>query len=103
MLKKVYIPILNVSKKYFNSAVTVYAGDTMIVAFVLLTTVPGKEESIAETLKKEDIVQECHLVYGEYDIHLTIHTEDLQALDEFVHEIRLLKGIGHTMTLIALQ
>jgi len=95
--------VLGFSKRYFNSAVAVYAGDTMIVAFVLLSTVPGKEEPISETLKKEDIVQECHLVYGEYDIHLTVHTEDLQALDEFIHEIRLLKGIGHTMTLIALQ
>lgn len=73
----------------------------MVIAFVLLTTAPGQEEEIAQTLKKEDMVKECHVVYGEYDLHVTVEAEDLHTVDEFIHRIRLLEGIGHTMTLIA--
>jgi len=73
----------------------------MVVAFVLLTSIPGQEEEIAETLSKKDLVQECHVVYGEYDIHLSVEAEDLHSLDEFIHEIRLLEGIDHSTTLIA--
>lgn len=76
-------------------------GDIMVIAFILLTTTPGKEEEIAEQITQKDPVKECHVVYGEYDIHLTVETEGLPELDEFVHELRLLKGIDHTITLIS--
>ena len=73
----------------------------MVIAFMLLTTVPGKEEEIAEQITKKDYVKECHVVYGEYDIHLTVEIEELHELDEFVHELRQLRGIDHTITLIS--
>lgn len=73
----------------------------MVVAFVLLTTVPGQEEKLAGALRKKDSVRECHVVYGEYDLHLTMEAKDLHALDTFINELRSLKGIEHTMTLIA--
>jgi DNA-binding Lrp family transcriptional regulator len=73
----------------------------MVVAFVLLTSAPGREEPLAELLRKRDTVTECHVVYGEYDIHLTIKAEDLQALDEFIHVLRKMEGITHSVTLIA--
>ena len=76
-------------------------GDTMVIAFVLISSAPGKEEKIAETLKKRDMVKECHVVYGEYDIHLEVETEDLHSLDEFITGLRHVKGISHTLTLIA--
>jgi DNA-binding Lrp family transcriptional regulator len=74
----------------------------MVIAFMLLTTVPGKEEEIAEQIMKREQVKECHVVYGEYDIHLTVDIEELHELDEFVHELRLLEGIDHTVTLISI-
>lgn len=89
------------SRRCYKGAATIYAGDNMVVAFVLLTSAPGQEEKVAHALKKEDMVNECHVVYGEYDIHLTVEAEDLHILDEFIHKIRLFEGIGHTMTLIA--
>lgn len=73
----------------------------MITAFVLLTTAPGKEETIAETLKKNAMVRECSVVYGEYDVHLEVEAGDLHVLDEFISELRKMKGVSHTMTLIA--
>lgn len=85
----------------YKGTVFICTGDNMVIAFVLLTLAPGQEEEIAETLSKKDLVQECHVVYGEYDIHLSIEAEDLHSLDEFIHEIRLLEGIGHSTTLIA--
>ncbi|MBU7017396.1 MAG: Lrp/AsnC ligand binding domain-containing protein [Theionarchaea archaeon] len=75
--------------------------DTMVTAFVLLTSAPGKEEKVAEILKKDDMVTECHVVYGEYDVHLTVEMEDLHLLDEFIQRLRTMKGISHTATLIA--
>ena len=77
-------------------------GDTMVVAFVLLTTTPGYEEKVAKTLKEKDLVKECHVVYGGFDIHLTIEADDLHTLDEFVSQLRHVKGIGNTSTLIAM-
>jgi DNA-binding Lrp family transcriptional regulator len=73
----------------------------MVVAFVLLASAPGQEEGIAEILEKKAQVTECHVVYGEYDIHLSVEVEDIHGLDEFIHELRLLEGVSHTMTLIA--
>ena len=73
----------------------------MVIAFVLLTLAPGKEEKVAEILRKDDMVAECHVVYGEYDVHLTVKTEELHALDEFIHRLRTMEGISHTVTLIA--
>jgi DNA-binding Lrp family transcriptional regulator len=74
----------------------------MVIAFVLLITVPGKEEMIAESIKEKKMTKECHVVYGEYDLHVTVEVDDLHALDEFLHELRLVEGIDHTMTLVAL-
>lgn len=73
----------------------------MVVAFVLLTSAPGKEESLAELLRKKEMVAECHVVYGEYDLHLTVNAEDIHALDEFIHVLRKMEGITHSVTLIA--
>ena len=75
--------------------------DTMVTAFVLLTLAPGKEENVAEILRNDDKVTECHVVYGGYDIHLTVETENLHALDELIHSLRTMEGISHTVTLIA--
>lgn len=74
----------------------------MVTAFVLLNSASGKEEKIAEILKKKDVVKECHAVYGEYDLHLEVEVEDLHTLDEFMSELRKVKGIHHTVTLIAM-
>ncbi|MBU7042864.1 MAG: Lrp/AsnC family transcriptional regulator [Theionarchaea archaeon] len=76
-------------------------GDVMVIAFILLTTTPGKEEEIATQITEKEAVKECHVVYGEYDIHLTVETSELHELDEFVHELRLLEGIDHSITLIS--
>ncbi|MBU6998964.1 MAG: Lrp/AsnC family transcriptional regulator [Theionarchaea archaeon] len=73
----------------------------MVLAFVLLNTIPGQEEKIAETLKQEKEVKECHVVYGEYDMHLTLETEDIRVLDDLICRLRSLEGIQHTMTLVA--
>jgi DNA-binding Lrp family transcriptional regulator len=73
----------------------------MVTAFVLLTTVPGKEEVVRKMVKQKNETKECHVVYGAYDIHLTVETEDLGALDGFMHQLRLLEDVEHTMTLVA--
>ncbi len=89
-------------RRCYKGAAAIHAGDNMVVAFVLLSSAPGQEEKVAHALEKEDMVKECHVVYGEFDIHLTVEAENLHILDEFIHRVRLLEGIGHTMTLIAI-
>jgi DNA-binding Lrp family transcriptional regulator len=73
----------------------------MVTAFVLINTMPGTEEKVAEALRKKDVVSECHVVYGDYDMHIKIEIENLHALDEFIYGLRTLKGIEYTMTLVA--
>lgn len=73
----------------------------MVTAFVLINTVAGKEEKVAEAIRKKDAVKECHVVYGDYDMHVKVEIEDLHALDDFMYGLRMLKGIEYTMTLVA--
>jgi DNA-binding Lrp family transcriptional regulator len=89
------------NRRYYKVCSPTNTGDSMVLAFVLLNTIPGQEEKLAETLRQEKEVKECHVVYGEYDMHLTLDIEDLRVLDDFIYKLRSLEGIEHTMTLVA--
>ena len=76
----------------------------MAIGFVLITTVPGDEESVRSALDSIEHVTDRWMLFGEFDILARV-----QADDEFtltcciVEEIRPLTGIQDTKTMIGAE
>lgn len=76
----------------------------MTVAFVLLKVTPGKERKVFEDLKGLADVKEVCVIFGDYDLHLTVELPNVEELDEFVFDtLRLTKHIQSTTTLVCTQ
>ncbi len=72
-----------------------------MIAFILITTQNGKENEVAENLKKIPEVKEVYTLYGNYDVIAKVEVENLQRLNELGNEIlKENKGILYTETLI---
>ena len=74
----------------------------MVTAYVLINVKGSSEASrIAKELLKIDEVENIHLVYGEWDIIITVKTKTLIQLREVtLNKILAVSGIGRTHTLI---
>lgn len=73
----------------------------MVLAFVLGIVEPGKETDVVSKLRRSEKVADAHVVYGAYDIHITLEIEDLNELSHLNQEIRNIEGVTATKTLIA--
>ena len=73
----------------------------MVLAFVLGIVEPGKETDVVNELREMDKISDAHVVYGAYDIHITLDIEDLNELARMNREIRNITGVTATKTLIA--
>ena len=73
----------------------------MVVIYVLIVTEVGKENDVANALKKIKGVNEARVVYGEFDVVARIETQTLKEVDEIVTAIRKIQGIIRTVTLIS--
>ena len=72
-----------------------------MLAFVHICTEIGKEEEVAEELKRLPEMKEIHGALGECDIIIKLEGEDLQTIEKVVMKrIRALKGITSTKTII---
>lgn len=71
------------------------------MAFVLGIVEPGKETDVVNELREMDKISDAHVVYGAYDIHITLDIEDLNELARMNREIRNITGVTATKTLIA--
>ncbi|MHA1301709.1 MAG: Lrp/AsnC family transcriptional regulator [Candidatus Helarchaeota archaeon] len=74
-----------------------------IIAFILMETESDKTENILEFLKERNDVKESYIIYGDWDILIKINVERLPDLTHFVMNIRKIKGVRKTSTLIAMQ
>lgn len=72
----------------------------MIKAYLLMVCEVGLERDIEEEIRKVENVTNVDIVYGEYDIIVTIVVNDIKQLDKVVSEIRHIKGVLRTMTLL---
>jgi len=72
----------------------------MIVAIILIATEIGTEHNVEEKIKKEEI-KEILVTYGSWDIVVRIEVDDLKKLDPKITNIRKIKGIVRTETLIS--
>ena len=73
----------------------------MVLAFVLGIVESGKETEVVDKLRGMERVTDAHVVYGKYDIHMTLEIDDLSELSRMNTEIRKIGGVTSTETLIA--
>lgn len=75
----------------------------MVTAFVLCVTDAGKEREVVQKMKTMPNVEECYVVYGEYDVIAKITVDELKKLDTFITEnVRTIPAVQMTSTMIAI-
>lgn len=72
-----------------------------VVAYVLVVTTVGTEHEAVEEIKKIEGVVFAQTVYGEFDILCKVECDNLKDLDESITQVRKIKNIIRTMTLIS--
>jgi anthranilate phosphoribosyltransferase len=73
----------------------------LVVIYVLIVAEVGKENTVANALRKIKGVSEARVVYGEFDVVARLETQTLKEVDEIVTAIRKIQGIIRTVTLIS--
>lgn len=72
----------------------------MLKAYLLIVCEVGLERNIEEAIRSVANVKDVDVVYGEYDLIVKIEVDDIKQLDGVVSEIRRIKGVLRTMTLL---
>lgn len=76
----------------------------MVLAYILVDTHPGAEESVNESLNKVEHVIEIYTLFGEYDFIVKVEAKDYSELERMVvGQIRTIKGIQDTKTLTVIK
>lgn len=73
--------------------------ETDIIAYVLINTVAGKEDSVIEEIKKMDKVKESYMTFGVYDILVKIEGPDMLKIKDVENKIRIIQGVKQTLGL----
>ena len=83
------------------SALMPSSGEAVVVAFVLITTAPGKEHQVLEHMRQLQGLSEVHQLFGQFDMIARMETKDYDVLcDVVLGRIRTIPGITGTRTLI---
>ncbi len=72
----------------------------MLKAYLLIVCEVGLEKDVEEAIRKIENVTSVDVVYGEYDVIATVEVNDIKQLDNVVTQIRRIKGVLRTMTLL---
>ena len=76
----------------------------MAVGFILTTTEPGCEIKVREEVSKISCVKGQWIVFGNHDLFVKVEAESESELTQcIVQEIRSIKGIHETRTLIGAE
>ncbi len=76
----------------------------MPVGFVLITTEPGKELEVRESVSKFETVVGQWIVFGMHDLFVKIEADDESELTRcIIQDIRNVSGIFETRTLIGTE
>jgi DNA-binding Lrp family transcriptional regulator len=71
------------------------------VAYVLITTATGKENSVLDRIRELPELTEAHQLFGQYDIIARMETEDYDRLcDVVLQKVRSIQGVTGSRTLI---
>lgn len=71
----------------------------MTFAYVLVSTLPMKENSVEDELKRKNYVLEVHPLFGEFDVITKIKADNFNKITEHALDIRKIDGVASTMTL----
>jgi DNA-binding Lrp family transcriptional regulator len=76
----------------------------LVIAYVLVNTLPGKELEVNSALSAIDGVVEVYTLFGEYDIIAKLEKKDYSEIEETViRKIRTIHGILETKTLTGIK
>ena len=76
----------------------------MAIGFVLITTKPGKEQFVRDSLDGIEYVTNKWILFGEFDLIARIQSDDEFTLTKtIVENIRPIEGIIDTRTLIGAE
>jgi len=74
----------------------------MVTAFVLCAVLPGSERTVLKKL--QEIAEEAHIIYGQYDLIAKITVDRCEDLEDFILEkLRKIDEIQKTHTWIAMD
>lgn len=91
----------NVYRKTVVISPTIFA--KKVKAFVFVSTKPGKEKSIADTVSKNPCVLRVKGITGDFDLFVELVADNVDELQRIVMEnIRSLAGVVRTNTVIEL-
>jgi DNA-binding Lrp family transcriptional regulator len=80
------------------------AGVSLSVAFILVSTVPGKEHEVYNKISQIKYVVEIHPLFGEYDLIVKVDALDFSELGKIVIEqVRTIEGVIDTKTLTGIK
>lgn len=76
----------------------------MAIGFVLITTAPGFEQEVRQSLDNVELVTGRWMLFGEYDLIARVQADDETVLTRcIVEDIRPLEGVKDTKTLIGAE
>jgi DNA-binding Lrp family transcriptional regulator len=91
-------------KKFIKDFKLKAKGEVLSIAFVLVSTVPGKEHEVFNKISKINYVVELHPLFGEYDLIVKIDAKDYTELGKIViNQIRTIDGVIDTKTLTGIK
>ncbi|UCE81513.1 MAG: Lrp/AsnC ligand binding domain-containing protein [Methanobacteriota archaeon] len=76
-------------------------GETLVVAYVLITTATGKEDYVVNQIRDLPELTEAHQLFGQYDVIARLETDDYDKLcDVVLQKVRSVSGVTGSRTLI---
>ncbi|MFC4438977.1 MULTISPECIES: Lrp/AsnC family transcriptional regulator [Natrialbaceae] len=73
------------------------------VAFVRVSTEPGRFSEVAERLVEESEIQEIHEITGDADLQLKVRVSERDELTDLLRQIGSYEGVIETSTDVALR
>ena len=75
----------------------------MSLAYMMINTVPEKVEEVLDELREIEAVKEAYMIYGVYDIIAEVKAGNAEELKDMILNIRRLKHISSTLTLLVVS
>ena len=76
----------------------------MAIGFVLITTDPGREQDVRDSLDSVELVSNRWMLFGEFDLIARVQADDEALLTRcIVEQIRTIDGVCDTRTLLGAE